>query len=121
MLRTLATVAMAMLVMAGLSGCAEKAGEHAEEAKSHAAKAVSTAANAQLALADQVDGTEDKVVHNCAGCKLAMAGKADHALQVGDYAMHFCTEPCKEGFAEDVEKSLLALEFPQAEEKPAAH
>ena len=62
-----------------------------------------------LAAADRVDGQTDKVVANCANCRLNMAGKPEHALQAGEYAMHFCSESCKTQFAEDMHASIQAL------------
>ena len=67
------------------------------------------AEEAILARADAVDGTADKVVANCAGCQLQMAGKADHALTAGSYAMHFCSENCKTRFGEDMHASIQGL------------
>ena len=64
---------------------------------------------AVLAFADQADGTADHVVSQCASCQLHMAGKAEHALQAGDYEMHFCSEKCKASFAEDMHASLQKL------------
>ncbi len=63
-----------------------------------------------LAQADAVDGTADKVVANCAGCQLQMAGKAEHALTVGSYAMRFCSGNCKTRFGEDMHASIQGLE-----------
>jgi Fe-S oxidoreductase len=68
------------------------------------------AEEAILAQADAVDGTADKVVANCAGCQLQMAGKAEHALTAGSYAMHFCSENCKTRFSEDLHASIQGLE-----------
>jgi predicted regulator of Ras-like GTPase activity (Roadblock/LC7/MglB family) len=65
-----------------------------------------------LAKADQVDGTADKTVANCAVCLLGMAGSSEHTLAVGDYTLRFCSDHCKQTFAEDVSKSVLAIEFP---------
>ena len=36
--------------------------------------------SAGLVAADLADGTEDKIVHKCAGCSLAMAGSPAHAI-----------------------------------------
>jgi len=65
-----------------------------------------------LAGADRVDGAADHVVSRCAGCQLHMQGNEAHALQMGAYAMHFCSEDCKTRFGKEVEKSVLALEIP---------
>jgi len=64
---------------------------------------------AMLAKADTVDGTEDKVVHRCASCRLGMDGSEKHALTVGEYEMYFCSAECKERFGKDVDKNILAL------------
>ena len=68
-----------------------------------------------LASADKVDGTEDKVIHQCAGCALAMAGSSDNALQVGEYEMHFCSTYCKGVFEKDTETAVMALVIPTTE------
>ena len=61
-----------------------------------------------LARADAVDGTEDKVISQCAGCALNMEGTSEHALEVGEYEMHFCSDGCKKPFAEDAWLNALA-------------
>ena len=70
------------------------------------------AITAQLAAADAVDGTTDKVVTKCAGCALGMNGKADHALDVEGYSLHFCSGKCKDGFASDANAKILAMNIP---------
>lgn len=62
-----------------------------------------------LAKADLKDGTEDKVVHKCAACALRMDGSADNELAVHGYKMHFCSSGCKDGFAEDTDAAILAM------------
>ena len=62
-----------------------------------------------LAAADLADGSEDKIIAKCAGCKLGMDGNADFALTVEDYEMHFCGADCKAHFAEDTEQAVMAL------------
>ena len=64
---------------------------------------------ALLAGADLADGTEDHVVSQCLGCGLVMEGSADHAAQVADYSVHFCSTSCKDNFAEDPEGMVMAL------------
>jgi len=66
-----------------------------------------------LAAADKVDGTEDKVVSKCGGCALGMDGSHDHALKVGDYEMHFCSEYCQKVFEKDTEGSVMGLTIPE--------
>lgn len=65
-----------------------------------------------LASADALDGAEDQVVGKCGGCALTMDGSAEHALKVGDYQMHFCSDYCRNGFEKDTEKALMALTIP---------
>ncbi len=67
-----------------------------------------------LAKADQVDGTEDHVVSKCPGCALAMDGKEDHALEVEDYELHFCSDRCRDGFTENTAEAVMALTVPEA-------
>jgi hypothetical protein len=67
---------------------------------------------AKLAAADALDGTEDKVVVRCASCRLGMDGSKEHTVTVSGYTLYFCTDACKDRFAEDVTKSILALEIP---------
>ena len=62
-----------------------------------------------LASADNADGTADKVVSKCAGCKLGMDGSADYALTVEGYEMHFCGADCKSHFADDTKNAVMAL------------
>lgn len=107
------------LVMAVAVGCGGQEGEtahQAEGAESHAAETTPAGdATVQaemmtiLAAADAVDGTEDKVVAKCAGCKLGMDGSADHALNVEQYEMHFCGADCKSRFEENTEQSVMAM------------
>lgn len=70
--------------------------------------------DARLLLADRHDGSEDKVVARCGGCALHMDGSAAHALTVGDYQMHFCSDFCQKTFADKPEESVLALAVPEA-------
>lgn len=68
---------------------------------------------AKLAEADKLDGAEDKMVRRCASCALGMDGKSEHSLEVSGYTLHFCTSHCKEGFAQNVSKSVLSLKIPE--------
>jgi hypothetical protein len=83
------------------------------QAKAPPATTVTSEMQARLVLADQVDGTKDGVVARCAGCMLGMDGSADHALAVGDFQMHFCSDVCRGQFAEDVQKSVMAMSVPE--------
>jgi len=65
-----------------------------------------------LAKADAADGTTDKVVSKCSGCSLVMNGKAEHDLKFHGYSLHFCSGMCRDGFAEDTTKSILAMKLP---------
>ena len=68
-----------------------------------------------LAKADALDTNTDKTVTLCAACKLGMDGSADHALAVGEYTMHFCSELCRQSFDENLAQAILAIEFPEAQ------
>jgi hypothetical protein len=100
-----------MLIALGCSGQeGETANEQAEAADAQGGDAVAQAEILTiLAAADAADGTEDKVVSKCAGCKLGMDGSADYALTVENYEMHFCGADCKSHFADDTEKAVMAL------------
>lgn len=90
----------------------ETADAHAEAADAHAADATAQSEIvAILAKADAADGSEDKVVSKCAGCKLRMEGSADYALTVENYEMHFCGTDCKSHFEDDTEKAVMALQL----------
>jgi len=96
-----------------LAGCTDHSTRHDGE-EGHAAVTPVEAGSeleAVLMRADAVDGSEDRVVSRCPGCALAMGGKADHALHVGEFAVHFCSDRCEERFADDPAQSLLAMEF----------
>jgi len=115
---------LALLLTAMLVGCGEHEATHekstaAEPAAEPAAEAATPATfemteeiGAKLAAADLVDGEEDKVVSNCPGCSLAMEGSHEHALPVGDYSLHFCSDSCMEDFAKDVGESVIAMAVP---------
>jgi methionine-rich copper-binding protein CopC len=115
---------LALLLTAMLAGCGEHAATHEKStAAEPAAEPVAEAAmpatfemteeiGAKLAAADLVDGEEDKVVSNCPGCSLAMKGSNEHALPVGDYSLHFCSDSCMENFAKDVGESVIAMSVP---------
>ena len=54
-----------------------------------------------LAAADELDGQVDKVVEKCPACMMKMKGKPQIATQVHGYAVHSCTDMCKEAFEKD--------------------
>jgi len=109
-LAALATV----LCLASCGGEGEKAGEHAAAPSAELASAPLTSdeMKMKLASADALDGTTDQVVERCSGCRLGMNGKADHAIHVGDYTLHMCSESCKAAFGKDLEANITALEIP---------
>lgn len=65
--------------------------------------------DAKLVAADKKDGKEDKVVGKCAGCDLGMDGKAEFALPVGAYQMHFCGQHCLDRYKKDAIGELTKL------------
>jgi len=66
---------------------------------------------ARLAQADAKDGKTDKVVGKCAGCSLHMDGKAENALDVHGYSLHFCSADCKTRFGKDADASVMAMKL----------
>jgi len=64
---------------------------------------------AGLKTADAADGTEDKVVHKCAGCALNMDGSADHTISHNGYTLHMCSTMCKAHFEKDLATNLSKL------------
>ena len=68
---------------------------------------------AKLALADELDGTADKIIKRCPGCGLKMDGKSEHATEVSGYTIYFCSGSCQEEFAKDLTQSILFLEIPK--------
>jgi hypothetical protein len=112
---------VALMMVALLAGCAEYTEPQSEKTAAEPAAPASLEMTAELqtklAGADLVDGEADQVVSNCPGCALAMTGSDQHALHVGEYDLHFCSDGCKERFSKNLEDSLLALAVP--EEEPA--
>ena len=66
----------------------------------------------KLVAADKLDGTEDKVVHKCAGCSLGMNGKKEMAVEVEGFEMHFCKPACKQRYETDAKGELEKLKVP---------
>jgi hypothetical protein len=59
-----------------------------------------------LAAADAHDGTVDHVVSDCASCGLGMPGDAAHAVRVGEYQVHMCSDSCKTLFEDGTGETL---------------
>ncbi|MBX3394962.1 MAG: hypothetical protein KF841_06305 [Phycisphaerae bacterium] len=100
-------IALICLTATLLIGCDSKKSEPVP-ASPESASAVAVV----LAKADAVDGKTDKIITRCAGCALGMDGKQDHELVVGEYRMHFCNAGCKDRFARNPDKEILALKIP---------
>ena len=114
----------ACMLLVGCAGdpAADPTGADTDRAPAGTPAVITPELEAKLAVADRADGEEDGVVTLCPGCGLAMEGSLEHALDVGDYALHFCSERCKGDFSEDVKSSLVALVVPEEEpplEEPA--
>ena len=71
--------------------------------------ATDAATNVALQKADALDGTEDHVVHKCGGCALMMDGSEAHAVEHGEYTLHFCSASCKAGFEADPEAGVTSI------------
>jgi hypothetical protein len=117
------TLMYALLVagMLSLSGCGQPtdsppaASQPQTDVAGLPETAVTPAMADALARADALDGQSDNVVSLCASCALGMDGSAAHPLRVGQYTMHFCKADCKQSFGEDISKSVLAMEVPDAD------
>ncbi|MEZ6036172.1 MAG: hypothetical protein R3F29_01740 [Planctomycetota bacterium] len=95
-----------------LSSCtAEVKNDPQTAPKPETPAAPNPAVAAILAKADAVDGTTDKVVHKCAGCALHMDGKAEHAIAIEGYTMHFCKPACYDRFKADTAGEVLKLKI----------
>jgi len=62
-----------------------------------------------LKTADAADGTEDKVVHKCAGCSLGMDGDKANTINYQGYELHMCSAMCKTHYEKDLEANLAKL------------
>jgi len=114
--RSIVFACLPICALVGFVGCSDKAPSTEGDAPAVEASApveVGPEVEAVLARADAVDGTEDHVVSRCPGCALAMEGKAEQAMQVGDYELHFCSDDCREGFEENTAEALLAMKLPE--------
>jgi hypothetical protein len=92
---------------------APAAAEEPAAAGAPAAADTQAQVEAKLAKADLVDGQADKVVAKCPGCALAMDGSPEYTLEVSGYTLRFCQARCKDTFAQDTTKSILAMEIPE--------
>ncbi len=81
-----------------LAACGGTATTEGEATPSDAAYVLTDAHEAVLAAADAHDGTVDHVVSECASCGLGMPGDAAHAVTVGEYQVHMCSDSCKTMF-----------------------
>ncbi len=100
------SLTLGLVVALLLVGCGK---EERNEPETPVVIEASPELEAKLAVADLADGTEDQVVAQCPGCGLAMEGSDDYLSQVADYSIHFCSDRCKNAFAEDPEGMLMAL------------
>ncbi len=100
------SLTMGLMVALLLVGCGK---EERNEPQTPVVIEASPELEAKLAVADLADGTEDRIITQCPGCGLAMEGTDDHVSQVADYSIHFCSDRCKNAFAEDPEGMLTAL------------
>ncbi len=121
-----AALSVVLLVLAGCGGERVSYDEPAEPAEAAeptevaepteaASLELTPELQAKLARADRADGEEDHMVADCPGCGLAMQGETDYVIDVGDYALHFCSDSCRDEFSEDLDGSLVALVVPEEE------
>lgn len=105
-----------VLTLVALAGCGGDG--NGDKAKAPGDTTASTSAPsapalAILATADAADGTTDKIISKCVTCNLGMEGSAEHVTKLGDYAVHLCSEECKQKFDEGPEKALLSMKLPK--------
>jgi len=97
------------VLMAACGGTASEPAAETPAAETPAATegyVLTDAHEAVLAKADAHDGTEDHVVSECSVCGLGMQGDAAHAVTVGEYQVHMCSETCKGHFEENIAGTL---------------
>jgi hypothetical protein len=95
---------MTTLILTVLLAC----GAQAEKAKT--APAVDPAkVQAGLKKGDLADGSEDKIVHLCAGCALGMDGSADNPIEKDGYTLHMCSAMCKANYEKNLDQNLADL------------
>ena len=105
-------VCFALVGIPFVFGCDQGDGGNADTS---GASQLSAESLAQLAAADAVDGTTDKVVSKCLTCNLGMDGDAAHTATAGDYKLHLCSDHCKAGFEKDPAGALAAVKIPKSE------
>jgi YHS domain-containing protein len=89
-----------------VTGCGRGAGKAPSAARATEAEA------ANLEAADAADGAQDHIVTKCAVCGLAMEGTPEHVSRYAGYALHFCSQECKETFDHDPHAVLRKLPTP---------
>ena len=94
-----------------LSACGDR---EAGEATQGAAVLSPAELRKKLAAADEFDGTKDRVISLCAGCRLGMSGQAQHAVSAEGYTLHMCSQACKAHFEEDLNAAMAELEIPKS-------
>lgn len=120
-LRLLLSILPGVFVTAGLLGCNSYTTESASDDSASESPSVtpvvdvSPAALAQLAKADQLDGQADQVITRCYSCELGMDGHQEHAVTMGDYTAHFCSEYCQSHFVENAEDVVKNTSMPEEE------
>lgn len=103
-----------LVVLFAFVGCGDSASVNAPAAPAAQNASVNAVASSPkvaeaLKTADAADGTEDKVVHKCAGCALSMDGSEKHTIEVDGYALHMCSSMCKTHFEKDLSGNLTKL------------
>lgn len=64
-------------------------------------ESVTGVVEANLALADQLDGSKDHTVGKCYVCALGMDGKPEFSIEVQGYRAQLCSEHCRDHFAQN--------------------
>lgn len=101
-------ILLVALLALSLAACRRDAARDAADAPKPAASLTPEQLDAVLATADAADGTVDHVVSKCAGCRLGMDGRADHAVSAHGYQLHFCSDDCKARSSKDIDATITA-------------
>lgn len=72
---------------------------------------------ANLKLADQLDGTEDNVIGKCYVCSLGMDGKPELTVEVDGYTANLCSDACRKHFADNWETVVANTEIPAGDKQ----